>query len=292
MLMPEKLVWKFAKTYIAGVDIPSVIKISKELNSKGIDITIDVLGEYITDLSEAEKTKNEYLKLLDELTKNTKNKNISIKPSALGLLLDEQKCYEYCREILIKVKDLNGFVRIDMEDSTSTDKEINLFYKLLDEFENHVGLVVQAYLFRTIGDIENFIKRYKGDYRINLRLCKGIYVEPEEITHKRKNINPNYVKLLEYMFENKIYVGIATHDKDLVYKAFDLIEKHNIPKDKFEFQMLYGVTPKLREQILKRGYNMRVYLPFGKEWYGYSIRRFKENPDVAINVIKSIFTKK
>ena len=179
-----------------------------------------------------------------------------------------------------------------MEDSPCTDLEIELFRKLKAEFPDSVGLVLQAYLKRTYKDIEDMLDLNKVNSPVSYRLCKGIYVEPEAIAYKKyEEINKHYLDDLELIFKNKVHVGIATHDKFLVDEAYKLIAKYNVPKNMYEFQMLYGVTPKLRESIVNEGHDMRVYVPFGKQWFGYSTRRLKENPKMASHIIKAIFYK-
>ena len=179
-----------------------------------------------------------------------------------------------------------------MEDSPCTDDEIALFRRLKAEFPANVGLVLQAYLKRTFDDIKQMLDLNSAEIPVSYRLCKGIYIEPESISYKRyEEINQHYLEDLEFMFKNKIYAGIATHDKPLIEGAYNLISKYNVPKNMYEFQMLYGVTPKLRESIVNEGHNMRVYVPFGNQWFGYSTRRLKENPKMATHIIKAIFYK-
>ncbi|MDO9579118.1 MAG: proline dehydrogenase family protein, partial [Bacteroidales bacterium] len=170
--------------------------------------------------------------------------------------------------------------------------EIELFRKLKAEFPVNVGLVLQSYLRRTLKDIEEMMDLNSNSNPLNYRLCKGIYVEPEAIAFKKyEEINQHYLENLEFMFRNKIYAGIATHDKPLVEGAYQLIEKYSVPKNMYEFQMLYGVTPRLRDSIVNKGHSMRIYLPFGKQWFGYSTRRLKENPKMATHIIKALFYK-
>jgi proline dehydrogenase len=179
-----------------------------------------------------------------------------------------------------------------MEDSSCTDYEIELFRKLKIEFPGNVGLVVQAYLKRTLKDLEEMMDLNSSSIPLSYRLCKGIYVEPEAIAYKKyEEINQHYLEDLEFMFRNKVHAAIATHDKSLVEGAYKLIEKYKVPSGMYEFQMLYGVTPRLRETIVKDGHIMRVYVPFGKQWFGYSTRRLKENPRMASHIIKAIFYK-
>ncbi len=289
---PKKFIWIFSKAYISGETIEDAMKVSKDLNSKNISVTLDILGEFIKTLEEAETNKNEYLNLIDVSFKNGINGNFSLKPTSFGLLIDKEICYSHIREIVKKAAFYKGFIRIDMEDSPCTDLEIDLFRKLKTEFPENVGLVLQAYLKRTLKDIENMLDLNNSSLPVSYRLCKGIYVEPAAISYKKYGeINQHYLDDLEFMFRNKIHVGIATHDKPLIEGAIKLVEKYNVPKNMYEFQMLYGVTPKLRESIVKEGHSMRVYVPFGKEWFGYSTRRLKENPKMATHIIKAIFNK-
>jgi proline dehydrogenase len=289
---PKKFIWIFSRPYISGETIEDAMRVSKDLNSKKIKVTLDILGEFIKDLDEAEINKNEYLHLIEVAQQNGINSNFSCKPTSFGLLLDRSVCYNHLHEIVAKAASYNNFIRIDMEDSPCTDLEIELFRKLRSEFPNNVGLVLQAYLRRTNKDIEEMLDMNKENSPLNYRLCKGIYIEPETIAYKKyEEINQHYLEDLELIFRNKIYVGIATHDKPLIDGAYKLIKKYNVPKNMYEFQMLYGVTPKLRESIVNEGHTMRVYVPFGKQWFGYSTRRLKENPKMASHIIKAIFNK-
>ena len=289
---PKKFIWIFSRSYISGETIDDAMRVSKELNSKNIKVTLDVLGEFIKTLEEAEENKKEYLNLIDVSFKNHINGNFSVKPTSFGLLIDKEVCYTHIREIVAKAASLKSFIRIDMEDSPTTDDEIALFRRLKAEFPANVGLVLQAYLKRTYNDLEQMMDLNSPEIPVNYRLCKGIYVEHESIAYKKyEDINQHYLEDLEYIFKNKIYVGIATHDKPLIEGAYRLIKKYNVPKNMYEFQMLYGVTPKLRESVVNEGHNMRVYVPFGKQWFGYSTRRLKENPKMASHIIKAVFYK-
>jgi proline dehydrogenase len=289
---PKKFIWIFSRSYISGETIDDAMRVSKDLNSKNIKVTLDVLGEFIKSLDEAESNKKEYLNLIDISYKNHIDGNFSVKPTSFGLLLDKEICYQYIKEIVAKAASYNGFIRIDMEDSPCTDDEINLFRRLRSEFPSNVGLVIQAYLRRTLKDLEQMLDLNNPALPVNYRLCKGIYIESEAIAFKKyEEINQHYLEDLEFMFRNKIYAGIATHDKPLVEGAYNLIKKYNVAKNMYEFQMLYGVTPRLRESIVNEGHTMRVYVPFGKQWFGYSTRRLKENPKMASHIIKAVFYK-
>ena len=264
----------------------------KDLNGNNIKVTLDILGELIKNPGETELNKKEYLNLIDVKYKNGIDGNFSLKPTSFGMLLDEKLCYNHVREIVAKAASYNGFIRIDMEDSYCTDMEIRLFRKLKSEFTGNVGLAVQAYLKRTLDDVKSLVDLNSVDNPLSFRLCKGIYVESEAIAFKKyEEINRHFLEDLEFMFKNKIHVGIATHDIRLVEGAFKLIEKYNVPENLYEFQMLYGVAPRLRENIVNEGHTMRVYVPFGKEWFNYSTRRLKENPKMASHIIKAIFYK-
>jgi proline dehydrogenase len=289
---PKKFIWIFSKSYISGETIEDAMRVSKEFNRNKIKVTLDVLGEFIKTLEEAEENKEEYLNLIDVTFRSGVDGNFSVKPTSFGLLIDREVCYRYIREIVAKAASYNSFIRIDMEDSPCTDMEIELFRRLKTEFPGNVGLVVQAYLKRTLNDIKGLSDLNSEKYPLNFRLCKGIYIEPEAIAYKDyEEVNQHFLEDLEYMFNNKIYVGIATHDKPLVDGAYKLVKKYNIQGNMYEFQMLYGVTPKLRESIVNEGHTMRVYVPFGVKWFGYSTRRLKENPKMASHIIKALFYK-
>lgn len=287
---PKSFVWLFSKRYIAGTKIEDAIRVSRELNEQGMMVTIDLLGEFITDLQQAEENKNEYLYIIDTIEKENINGNYSLKPTMFGLLIDKEVCYRYIREIVAKAASFGNFVRIDMEDSQCTDMEIELFRKLKDEFQQNVGLVFQAYMKRTLNDMKGLMDLNSDKLPINFRLCKGIYVEPPEIAYKKyEEINEHFLEDLEFMFKNNMYPGIATHDKPVIEGSYQLIEKYNVPKKNYEFQMLYGVTPELRNSIVEKGHRMRIYVPFGEQWFAYSTRRLKENPKMASHIIKALF---
>ncbi len=291
-LMPKNLVWIFSKRYIAGTKLSQAVTVSQNLNKEGYLVTIDLLGEFITDLAEATANKNEYINIIDTIQKSGIQGNYSLKPTMFGLLLNKEEAYKNIREIVKKAVDYNNFVRIDMEDSSCVDMEIEIFRKLKKEFPSNVGLVMQAYMRRTMDDLKALMDMHSQNTPLNFRLCKGIYVEPASIAYKKyEEINTHYLEDLEYLLKNGVYVGIATHDTPLIEGAFKLIEKYKVPKDKYEFQMLYGVTPALRKSIIKKGHRLRVYVPFGKDWFAYSTRRLKENPKMAAEIMKALFVR-
>ncbi|HCY77311.1 MAG TPA: proline dehydrogenase [Ignavibacteriales bacterium] len=284
-LLPKPVVGFFSKKYIAGETLQDAVDFVKKLNSKGIYATMDVLGESVANKEESIKCKNEALEVLEAIEKNKLMANLSIKPTQMGLAIDEQFAFEQILELVKKAAEYKNFVRIDMEDSPFTDKTINLYKKIYEKYKN-VGIVIQAYMRRSIDDVVTLNK-----IGTNYRLCKGIYVEPASIAYKDKQeVRENYLKLLDVMFKDGNYVGIATHDKPLIDAAYSRIKNQNIPKDKFEFQMLLGVREDLRDKINADGYKIRIYVPFGKDWYAYSVRRLKENPSVAGTIAKSFLT--
>ena len=288
--MPKKLIWIFSKRYIAGETIDDGLKACRVLNEQGVEVTVDLLGEFISTLEQAEDNKNQYLNIIDQFTSEGIVGNFSLKPTMFGLLIDQETCYQYIEAIVRKAAEKNSFVRIDMEDSQCVDTEFRIYRRLQEKFPANVGLVIQAYLRRTKNDLIDLNKIHTNGTPLNFRLCKGIYIEPKQIAFKDyEEVRQHYLDDLQYMLENNMYVGIATHDKYLVDQALAMIQKKNIESSKYEFQMLYGVTPDLRNYIVQQGHKMRVYVPFGKDWFGYSTRRLKENPKMATHIIKALF---
>jgi proline dehydrogenase len=289
---PERIIWIFSKRYISGKYISDALAESRKLNQAGIMVSVDLLGEYIKNLEEANYYKGLYIDLIERFIAEKIDGNFSVKPSMFGLLLDREACYLNLREIIEVADRFQTFIRIDMEDSCCTSVEIEIFRRLQTEFPDRVGLVVQAYMRRTLDDIKSLSDLNHPEAPLNLRLCKGIYIEPAQIAYKgHQEIRDHYVEDLRFMLTNGIYVGIATHDKYLINKACELIDQLKVPKDKYEFQMLFGVTPQLRNSIQKRGHRMRVYVPYGKQWFGYSTRRLKENPAMVWHILKAIFVR-
>ncbi len=288
--LPKKLIWVFSKRYIAGETINDGLKVSSQLNSQGMEITIDLLGENISNLQQARSYKEEYIEIIKRFTAERIKGNFSLKPTMFGLLIDEETCYNHLKEIVNFAAMKNNFIRIDMENSECVDAEFALYQKLKNEFPNHVGIVLQAYLRRTQKDLANLIKSHTNRLPINIRLCKGIYIEPPDIAFvSYQEVRDHFLENLRFCFENNIYVGIATHDKFLIDGALSLIKESQVSIHKYEFQMLYGVTPSLRNSIVNQGHKMRIYVPFGKEWLNYSTRRLKENHRMATHIIKAIF---
>ncbi len=284
-VMPKSVVGFFSHKYIAGESLDSAVSLVKNLNAKGIYATLDLLGESVTNEEEALIAFENAMKVFDAIFNHNLNANISVKPTQLGLSFDEQFACEQIRKLVKRANEIDNFVRIDMEDSQYTDATINIYKSVFEEFSN-VGIVLQAYLKRSYND--TVILNKLGT---NYRICKGIYVEPASLAYKEKQmIRNNFLKMLECMFKNENYVGIATHDEYLIDNAYRMIKEYNIPNDKFEFQMLLGVREDLRNKINNDGYKIRIYVPFGEDWYAYSIRRMQENPQIAGYIVKNIFS--
>ena len=283
-LMPRSVIWIFSKRYIAGEKLEDAINLVKALNGKGIFATIDVLGEAIKNRDEASEDKKKCMEVLDAIKKNNLMSNLSIKPTQLGLGIDEDFAYQQVSELVWKSMGINNFIRLDMENSPHTDSTFRLYKRLREKYDN-VGVVIQSYLKRSYNDVVE-LNELNTDYR----LCKGIYIESAEIAFKDKQkVRNNFVKILEEILKAGNYVGIATHDEFLINEAYRLINELNIPKDKFEFQMLLGVREDLRDKINADGYKIRIYVPFGRDWYKYSIRRLQENPQIAGHIFKNLF---
>jgi proline dehydrogenase len=285
-LLPKRLVKRFAMRYIAGEKLDDAIRVMKFLNLKNIIGTLDVLGENVSMKEESLLATQAGEEVLHSINENHLNANLSIKLTQFGLKIDEEFCYSNVRSLLGIASRYNNFVRIDMEDSSTTSATLKLYERLRSEGYENVGVVIQANMRRSEGDIQRLISM-----KANVRLCKGAYMELEAIAFKsREEIQLNYLKLLKMLFDAKCYVGIATHDDFLVSGAYQYIQEMNLQKADYEFQMLYGVKIKLRDQIVADGHRLRIYVPFGQHWYAYSIRRFKENPQIARYVINALFS--
>jgi proline dehydrogenase len=282
--VPKSVVRRVANRYIAGETTDDALRVVAGLNAHGFRATLDILGEHISTMDQAHRATEGYLNVLEEIARRGVDSTISIKLTQLGLKLDRQACLEMAGRIVRRASELNNFVRIDMEDSSCTTDTLATYRDLRREFSN-VGVVVQAYLRRTMDDVCAL-----EDLRPNYRLCKGVYVEPREISyHDMRVINRNYVVVLERLLANGSYVGIATHDELMVWEALRIIRGLKLPSTAYEFQMLLGVEEQLRDIIRAAGHNVRVYIPFGRDWYAYSVRRLRENPRVAGYVFKAMF---
>jgi len=284
-LIPKVIVGQVAKRYIAGVALSDGVRLVKELNKKAIIATMDLLGEDVKNAAEIEEVKQGIFSILHSIQENGLKSNVSIKPTQLGLKIDKDLAYRHIKAIIELANDYCNFVRIDMEDATTTDETLAFYQNLKSEGLTNTGVVIQAYLRRSESDVRALVKN-----GANIRLCKGIYNEAPSIAYKgHQEIRDNYLKLLQIIFEGGCYVGIATHDEYLIDRAYAMINRLGLKKDQYEFQMLLGVREKRRDQTVNDGHRLRVYVPFGEQWYAYSSRRLMENPQMAWHITKAIF---
>jgi proline dehydrogenase len=286
-LIPKPIVYLFAKRYIAGTNLDDSIEVIKRLNKRNVLATLDVLGESVKDEKKTRVALEEYKKVLDAIDKEGLNSNISIKPTHFGLSISYELCYENVRELVEYANRLGNFVRIDIEDSPQIDGTFRLYKDLRRDFGN-VGVAIQAYIRRTISDLKML-----EEYRANVRICKGLtYPEPRTVAYQTKRVVDSiFPYLVERLMNAGCYVAVATHDELMVANTLIIIDKLGIPPDKFEFQMLLGVDSVLRDTIVNTGYKMRIYVPFGKEWYAYSMRRFRKNSKMVGYIFSSLFTR-
>jgi len=283
--VPKSIVGRFASRYIAGESFTDASHVVRKLNAGGMMATIDLLGEDISRREEAIAARESCKKVLDAIKGGQLDSNLSVKLTQLGLKLDKQFCSENLLEILDVARSHGNFVRIDMEDSSCTDDTLEIYRTARKSYSN-VGVVIQASMRRSESDLAELIRE-----KANVRLCKGIYVEPEEVAfQRREEVQENFVTLLGMLLRNQCYVGIATHDERLIEAAYGLIRSEKLGREEYEFQMLLGVRHDLRKAVAQRGNRMRVYVPFGAHWYAYSLRRLKENPQIAWYILRSILT--
>jgi proline dehydrogenase len=280
--IPRPIVWQFSKRYIAGTDIQNASDITKALNDLTMCATIDLLGEDTIKKEDAEYARGKYLEIMDSISEGKLDSGVSVKLTQMGLKLDKEFCYDIVHSLVQKAESLGIYLRIDMEDHTCTDDTFDIYYRLKSKYDN-VGIVIQAYLFRTIEDVKKLVQE-----NANVRLCKGVYIEPGEIAYRdRQKVRDNFLLILEELLKGGCYVGIATHDDYLIDGSYEVIEKLKTEKSDYEFQMLLGVTEHLRDAIVQKGDKMRIYVPFGEHWHAYCIRRLRENPTIAGYVAKS-----
>lgn len=274
-----------AQHVVAGTNVTETIQSIKELNAHGISCTVDNLGEFVFERSEATAAKEQILEVIEAIHEHQVDAHISLKPTQLGLDIDVDFCLENLREIVAKAYEYRIFVNFDMEDSGHLQPSFDIFDELAKTYDN-IGTVIQAYFFRAEEDLH----QYK-DYR--LRLVKGAYKEPANLAFQEKSqIDENYMKLIEWHLLNGKFTSIATHDHHVIDHVKQFVKEHNIPNDKFEFQMLYGFRKDMQLQLAKEGYNFCTYVPFGQDWYGYFMRRLAERPQNVNLIAKQVFNKK
>jgi len=271
------------RRFVAGEELADAVEAIRQLNRRGISASFDHLGESITSEGETRKEVNEYVRVLDSIHESRLDSNVSVKLTQLGLDVSQDLCYANTRTIVEAALRCNNFVRIDMEDSTKTDSTLQVFKRLRAEFKN-VGIVIQAYLFRTEKDTEELL-----ELGARIRLCKGAYKEPPSVAFPRKaDVDANYIKLMKMLLSSSAYHGIATHDENMIAATIQFAKERTISPDKFEFQMLYGIRRDLQEKLVRDGYRMRVYVPYGQYWYPYFMRRLAERPANVWFVLRNV----
>lgn len=283
--VPKPIVGYFSRRYIAGSTMADAFRVVRELLGQGAMATLDILGEFISSLEEADANAAAYVELIDRIqAEGLPDANVSVKLTALGLLIDRTACENNLRKLLQAADRARRFVRIDMEDSQCTDATLEIYRSVRASYPGRVGVVLQSRLRRTLADVEACTTE-----PANFRLCKGIYLEPRPIAFTDPElIRKNFVLALERMVARGAYVGIATHDERLVWEGVRIVRAAGLAPDRYEFQMLLGVDEELRRIILKDGHRLRVYVPYGEQWYAYSVRRLRENPQIIGYALKAI----
>lgn len=280
---------KITRRFVAGETLDDAVHAVQRLNAEGLLATLDHLGESVTNSEEARRAKDDYLVALDAIQKNNLKSNVSVKLTQMGLDLDPELCLDNLRQIVRKAREIGAMTRIDMEDSPRTQITLNLFKTLREEYEN-VGIVIQAYLYRSEADMREL---YAMGARV--RLCKGAYKEPADVAFPRKqDTDANFLKLAEIFLgadgaHTGAHLALATHDAKIIAWAKEYIRERNVPFDRFEFQMLYGIRADLQRQLVREGYTMRVYVPYGAQWYPYFMRRLAERPANVIFLASNLF---
>ncbi len=283
----------FANRFVAGETLDTALAAVTRLNARGITASLDLLGESVHNEAEARAAGDAYVRMLDRIHQQKANTNVSVKLTAMGLDISEDLCVSIMHRILQRARDYESFVRIDMESSEYTQRTLDLFeQRLYPAYREHVGIVLQSYLYRTFADVERAVQ-----LKARVRICKGAYKEPETVAYPaKKDVDSNYVRCLHELMQKGNYPGIATHDEAIIREAKRFAKEKNIAPDRYEFQMLYGVRRDLQDKLVREGYRMRVYVPFGTQWYPYLMRRLAERPaNVAFitgNVVKEMVGKR
>ena len=285
--VPKQVVRRISEHYIAGEELDDALRVVLQLNAEGKLATLDVLGEEVTDPEEARAIAAAYREAVEAFARGRLDSNISVKPTALGLNLSYELFRENLDAVVAHAAERDTFVRIDMEDSSTTDDTLRTYRELREAGHDNVGIVLQARLKRTLDDV-----RALADLRPNVRVCKGIYLEPPEIAFRDfEAIQASFVQTLKELLDGGSYVGIATHDEWLLEQGKRLVAEHGLDRDEYEFQMLLGVRAGLGDELVRGGHRLRIYTPFGRHWYSYSIRRLQENPKIAGYIATDTFNR-
>jgi len=275
---------RMAYRFVAGDRLEDALEVARTLQGQGITATLDHLGEDIRNASEARGAADVYVRALDEIAARGLTANVSLKLTALGMDIDPTLCWENIRRVLDTARRHENFVRIDMEDSAHTQPTLDFFKQLWQEYQN-VGMVIQTYLYRSEADVRDL-----NAMGARVRLCKGAYNEPPDVAFPAKaDVDANYLKLAEILIVDGTYPGMATHDEAIIDSIIEFCRENSIPPDRFEFQMLYGIRRDLQEKLVRDGWRMRVYVPFGEQWYPYFMRRLAERPANVMFILKALF---
>jgi proline dehydrogenase len=282
--VPRPLVRRFADRYMAGETMQDAVETVRALNAIGAAATVDVLGEFVHDIGQADRTATQYIEILSAIAREGLDANVSVKLSALGLEIDPELARAHVERVVAAAAEHGNFVRIDMEHSALTDATLDTYRGLRERGHKNVGVVLQAYLRRTFDDV-----RALAELKPSVRLVKGIYIEPPEIAYtERTLVNRNFVALMNDLVERECRLAVASHDEALVGEARRLVDQRGLTGEQFEFQLLLGVKENLRDELIAAGHRVRIYVPFGEAWYGYSVRRLKENPSIAGYVARDV----
>jgi proline dehydrogenase len=275
---------KMSRRFVAGETVEDALAAARDLNSKGIAVSVDNLGEFVTNAEESRESAQLYHSVLDEIARRKLNANVSLKLTHMGLDVDEPMCKELVCGLVKHASQINNFVRVDMENSPYTQRTLDFVYALHKEAPGAVGAVLQSYMRRTEQDARELCAA-----GIRIRLCKGAYKEPTEVAFQEKHeVDANYVKVAKLMMKSGVYHGIATHDEQIIKELVAFAKAERIAPDAFEFQMLHGVRRDLQQGLVAQGWRMRVYVPFGTEWYPYLMRRLAERPANALFIAKNV----
>lgn len=275
-----------AARFVAGATLESSIAAIKKLNEKGMPVTIDHLGEFVDNEREAAEMTEHCIQAIKAIDKEKLDSQLSLKMTSMGLDISDELVLSNMRKIMDAAVKHNVFITIDMEDYSRCEKTLQIFKQLKKEYDN-ISTVIQAYLYRSLEDVQNL-----NEYQPNLRLVKGAYKESPDVAYPEKSdVDNNFKKLIETHLLNGNYTAVATHDDEIIQYTKDLVDKHNIPFDQFEFQMLYGIRVERQDQLMQEGYKMRIYVPYGNDWYGYFMRRLAERPANVLFVLKGVFGK-
>ena len=280
----SSLARRFSSRFVAGSDLGQALAVSRDLNKDGITVTLDHLGESISSLDEAAEARNVYMGTLSAIHEGGVEGNVSLKLSQFGIDLSQEVCQANVAQLVEKAASLQGFVRVDMESSEYVDRTLSLVHGLHARFGS-VGTVIQAYLYRSKQDIEELNRR-----GIRVRLCKGAYLEPASVAFPQKaQVDQNYVELMQLLLSKGTYPAIATHDEKMIAATKAYVAANHVARDSFEFQMLYGIRRDLQQQLVKDGFRVRIYVPFGEAWYPYYMRRLAERPANILFILRNLF---